>query len=33
MSSQYGWDVKSPFELNVDKATLTTGNRSLKGGS
>ena len=32
MSSQYGWDVKSPFELNVDKATLTTGNRFVEAG-
>jgi plastocyanin len=32
MSTQYGWDAQSPFELNVDQATLTTGNRFITGG-
>jgi len=33
MSTQYGWDAQSPFELNVDQAILVTGNRFITEGS
>jgi plastocyanin len=32
MSTQYGWDATRPFELNVDKMTLTTGNKFVTSG-
>lgn len=32
MSTQYGWDVTRPFELSVDKMTLTTGNMFVSSG-
>lgn len=32
MSTQHGWDAKRPFELNVDRMTLTTGNLFVNSG-
>jgi len=31
-STQYGWDAKSPFELNIDKISLSAGNRFAVSG-
>jgi hypothetical protein len=33
MSTQHGWDAKRSFDLNVDKVTLTTGNRFVAEGN
>ena len=33
MSTQYGWDAKTPFTLNVDKVSLTAGNKFLSSGT
>lgn len=33
MSTQHGWDATRPFTLNIDKVTLTAGNRFASDGT